>query len=83
MNHLAAISRIIFLEVDSERLIRRIHNFESRGIAKAKDQSFEELFQERRTLYKKYAEITVNGDDLDQEELALNIARMVRATPGA
>jgi len=30
----------------------RIYNFETRGIAKANIQSFEELFRERQVLYK-------------------------------
>jgi shikimate kinase len=73
MSHLKNISKIIFLEVSLEELKRRIHNFETRGIAKAKNQSFRELFAERQLLYQKYAEITIDGNKLDQEKLALQI----------
>ena len=73
MNHLGAISTIIFLEVDYETIKNRIRNFETRGIAKAKDQTFRELFEERRVLYEKYAEITVNCNELDQETVARRI----------
>ena len=73
MNHLCNISIIIFLEADYEVIEKRIHNFETRGIAKDKDQSFRELFEKRQILYKKYAEITVDCNDLDQEELARQI----------
>jgi shikimate kinase len=41
MDHLRTISKIIFLETDFEILKNRIHNFETRGIAKTKKQSFE------------------------------------------
>ncbi|MBN1850366.1 MAG: shikimate kinase [Deltaproteobacteria bacterium] len=82
MAHLKNISRIIFLKAEFEVIKNRIHNFESRGIAKAKEQSFEELFQERQVLYQRYAEITVHGDVLDQEEQALEIAKWYQGEGG-
>jgi len=78
MAHLAEISTVIFLDVNFEELERRIHNFESRGIAKAENQTFQELFDERRILYRKYAQITVDGNARDQEEMALHIAGIIR-----
>jgi shikimate kinase len=77
MAHLLRISTIIFLEISIEEVKNRIHNLDTRGIAKAKNQSFEELFRERQILYKKYAEITINCNVLDQEELAVQIAQLV------
>ena len=77
MSHLQAISHIVFLDVTFEELERRIHNFESRGIAKREDQTFQELFDERRALYRRYAEITIDGNVLDQEELAIAVADAV------
>jgi len=77
MSHLLGISKVIFLEVNFEEIKKRIHNFESRGIAKSKNQSFRELFTERQVLYKKYAEITVNCNESHQEELALQIVQLM------
>lgn len=77
MAHLRDISKIIFLEIDFEKVKRRIHNFKTRGIAKGKNQSFKDLFYERQTLYKKYADITVDCNTLDQEELAAKIVQSV------
>jgi shikimate kinase len=74
MAHLGEISHIVFLDVAFEELKRRIHNFESRGIAKRDDQTFQELFDERRILYLRYAEITIDGNERDQEELAMAVA---------
>jgi shikimate kinase len=78
MSHLLGISKLIFLDVNFEEIKKRIHNFETRGIAKSKNQSFRELFAERQILYKKYAEITVNCNESDQEELALQIAQLIK-----
>ena len=77
MSHLLGLSTVIFLEVNFEEIKRRIHNFETRGIAKAKNQSFRELFAERQLLYQKYAEITIDGNKLDQEKLALQIGNIL------
>ena len=73
MAHLKDISTIIFLKVGYDELVRRIHNFNSRGIAKAKDQSFQDLYNERQILYNKYAEVTIDCTHRDQEEIALEI----------
>ena len=70
MSHLQSISNIIFLEAGVEEIRRRIHNFETRGIAKAGGQTFQELFDERQVLYKKYAELIIDCNQRDQEEIA-------------
>jgi len=77
MTHLLGISKIIFLDVNYEEIKNRIHNFETRGIAKNKDQTFKELFRERQVLYKQYAEISIDCNELDQEELAIQIAQSI------
>jgi shikimate kinase len=80
MAHLQLISTIVFLDVAFEELERRIKNFDTRGIAKAKEQSFRQLFDERQTLYRRYAEIRVDGNRGRQEELAERIAAAFRQT---
>jgi shikimate kinase len=70
----------VFLDVSFEELERRIHNFESRGIAKRADQSFRQLFEERQRLYRRYAEIAIDGNLRDQEELAMDIAAAINKT---
>lgn len=74
MSHLRHISQVVFLEVDFETCRRRIHNFDTRGIAKAKGQTFADLFDERQTLYRRYADITVDCNTKNQEEIAEEIA---------
>ncbi len=76
MLHLRTSSKIVFLKVDYEEIKRRIRNFETRGIAKTDNQTFRELFEERQLLYKKYADITVTCNDMDQEEVALKTTQL-------
>ncbi|MFL0795906.1 MAG: shikimate kinase [Cellvibrionaceae bacterium] len=60
MAHLQTYGPVVFLDASLDELRRRIHNYEDRGIARRPDQTFEELFDERRALYLKYADITVD-----------------------
>jgi shikimate kinase len=77
MTHLQRISTIVFLEVSFAEIERRIRNFATRGIAKAKDQTFRELFDERQVLYKRYADLAVSCDGLDLEGAAAEIVRRI------
>ena len=78
MSHLKEISTILFLEVSFEELNRRISNFATRGIAKAENQTFEDLFQERQILYEKYADTIIRCDGFNQEELSGLITESVK-----
>jgi shikimate kinase len=78
MSHLLNISTVIFLEVSFEEIKRRIHNFKTRGIAKSETQTFRDLYEERQSIYKKYAEITIDCNRLDQEEIAMQIAESIQ-----
>ena len=79
MTHLQSISKIIFLKADFEVLEKRINNFATRGIAKAENQTFKELFKERQILYKKYADITINCNVLTQDLAAEKIIKILNA----
>lgn len=74
MRHLASMSTIVFLEVSFEEITRRIRNFETRGIAKGPDQTFQDLFVERQVLYRRHAQLTIPCHGMDQEAVALAIA---------
>ena len=73
MSHLKANGIVVFLDVDLDTLRARIHNYETRGIAKRPDQSFAELFEERFKLYTHYADITIPCVGLTQEAVSEQI----------
>ena len=68
MQHLKHFGPIIFLDTNLETLEQRIHNMESRGIARPAGQTFAEVYAERRPLYLQYADIVIdcNGKSLEQ-----------------
>lgn len=75
MRHLKLHGIVFFLNVDLASLTSRIHDFDTRGLAKDRNQSFADLFQERMTLYRKYADITINCGNLKLEEVSEIIIR--------
>lgn len=74
MEHLSVLSTIVHLDAGFETIKKRITNFETRGIAKDKDQTFEQLYEERQLLYRKYADLSVTTDRITQDEVAMEIA---------
>ena len=73
MEHLKSDGFIVFLDVDIATLESRIHNLESRGLARRRDQTLADLFEERHPLYTKYADITVVCAGLTHEEVCARI----------
>lgn len=73
MKHLKSNGTVVFLNADIAALRSRIHNFETRGLAKRPDQSIADLFAERSALYTRYADITIECSDIAQEEVCERI----------
>ncbi len=69
MVHLRQNGTVVFLQTTLDELKSRIHNYETRGLAKRPDQSFKDLFDERESLYRKYADITIEGSSLTQDQV--------------
>ena len=77
MDRLKTEGVVVFLDADSATLSARIGDFGTRGLAKRPDQTFEQLFQERLPLYRKYAELTINCVGLTHEQVAAEIMEAV------
>ncbi len=78
MHHLKLTGSIIYLKLDKRTLLKRLRNYETRGIARPPEQSFDSLFLERTMLYEQYADITVNcrfkrHDDIVSEIMKLAV----------
>ncbi len=77
MQHLKKEGLIAFLQTDMKTLRQRVHNYDTRGIARRPEQSMDDLFEEREVLYKKYAEITVDCIKYNQDEVAEELSRQI------
>ena len=78
MEYLKLNGIVVFLDVDLCTLESRVHDFDTRGLAKRADQSFSDLFKERLILYRKYADITVDCINLSHEEVCAQIIKRVK-----
>ncbi len=73
MERLASDGIVVFLDADIATLQTRVSDFATRGLAKRPGQSFAELFEERVTLYRSFAEITIECSRLTHEETCAEI----------
>ena len=73
MQHIKQLGPIIFLDVPLHELERRVHNADTRGIARAAHQSFSDVYEERRPLYLRYADIVIDCNGKNQEQLVEEI----------
>ena len=73
MNHLKENGGIVYLQLGVNELLNRINNFETRGMAKAREQSFDELYKERELFYDQYGQITIDCTNKNHEEVVEEI----------
>lgn len=73
MEHLKKNGIVVFIQTDLSELKKRVKNYESRGIARHPDQSFQDLFDERDKLYRKYADIITVSRQGNQDEMVEEI----------
>jgi shikimate kinase len=77
MTNLLKFGPAVFLNCSAQELRRRIHNYESRGIAKAPGQSFTDLFAERDALYRRYADIVVDCDGRSMQQVLDRVVQLL------
>ena len=67
MKHFKEIGTVIYLKVDYDRLVKRLGNIQQRGVVIRENQTFEQLYEERCSLYEKYADVTIEETAEDAE----------------
>ena len=75
MQHLQTLGRVIYLKLSLNDLKKRLGNLEGRGVIMKDGHTLEDLFEERRPLYEKYADLTadLSGRNLEESlQLVLN-----------
>ena len=82
MAHLKKSGVAVFLNVTLQTLSLRVSDFSTRGLAKGPDQSLDDLFAERFSLYKQYADVVVDCNALTHEEVCAAIMKKLEARGG-
>lgn len=68
MEHFKAIGTVVYLQVSFETINRRISNAKNRGVVLKEGQTLRDLYEERTTLFEKYADYIVSEEGLSLEE---------------
>lgn len=79
MAHLATLGTVVYLEISYESLLERLSDLHERGVV-MKDglsMSLRNLYDERKPLYERYADVVVNVDDLSITAAARKVAGSV------
>lgn len=73
MKHLGDNGIIVYIKLTLQTISDRLGNMKQRGVVLRKNQTLKMLYEERCPLYEKYAHITVDGENLNTEELMESI----------
>lgn len=63
MKHLKEISKVVYLKISYEEMVRRIGDVVDRGVAIPEGYTLRQLYDERAALYESYADIIVDETD--------------------
>ncbi len=77
MKHLRDISKVVYIELSEENIEDRLGDLNERGVVLEDGETLQELYDERIPLYKKYAHIIVNADDMVLREVVKNIEKVM------
>ncbi|MEG0476980.1 MAG: shikimate kinase [Raoultibacter sp.] len=76
MAHLTEIGTVVYLKISYKQLVQRLSDLQQRGVVMKEGigMSLQDLYDERRPLYEKFAEITIDVDDLSITAAARKVA---------
>ncbi len=68
IEHLKKNGKIVYLDVPLDEIKRRLNNISTRGIAAQKNDSIDDIYNERVVLYNKFADIIIktNGESVEK-----------------
>jgi shikimate kinase len=78
MEHLKKDGVVLYLKISFEEMIRRLSNITTRGIVLVAGQSLRDMYNQRVSLYEKYADITIDCSDGDFEHCIKNVMNELR-----
>ncbi len=78
MQHLKRNSVVVFLDIPFREVRRRIGDFSLRGISRHPEQALDDLFEERYSLYKRYADLTIESEGKNPEQVCDELELLLR-----
>lgn len=76
IDHLKKNGKIIYLDVPLSEIKKRLNNISTRGIVAQKNDTIDDIYNERVSLYNKYADITLELDGTSVEQAVEKIVKI-------
>lgn len=76
MAHLKSIGTVCYLKLSYQQLEKRLSDIKGRGVVLKEGQTLKDLYEERTTLYERYADIVIDEENLTVE---MTISKIVEA----
>jgi shikimate kinase len=77
MEHLRSLGTVVYLHLDYETMLKRIHNFTTRGIVVKNGETLPDMYNERLPLYEKYADIIIDCNNNTVEQTVMQIVSAI------
>jgi shikimate kinase len=77
MVHLKRLGQLVFIDIPLMELLDRVNDMDSRGLVIGPNETYQDLYLERQPLYRKYAEVIIDGGSLTVEAIAAKIEQSV------
>jgi shikimate kinase len=77
MEHLKQTGRVVYLELPLEILQQRLDDVAGRGVVIEPGQTLQSLYEKRKPLYEKYADVTIHTAGLNHEQVVGEILRQL------
>lgn len=78
MAHLRSISRVIYLDISYEELEKRVGDLKSRGVVLPEGYTLRDLYEERRKLYERYADLRIAEEGLSANQVVEQLCDIVK-----
>ena len=78
MQHFKTNGLVVHLDIELDRLKKRLGDLDARGVVIAPDLTIDALFAERRPLYAKYADLTVRTDGLTPDQVLRRLVEQLK-----
>ena len=77
MENLKENGTVVYLKLPVRELEKRLSNIHTRGVAMNKGETIADLYEKRRLLYEKYADVTIDCSGLTAEECVEKIISLI------
>lgn len=81
MDHLACLGRIVLLDIDIDTLTSRLEHLDERGVVRMPGQTIATIYNERKPLYRRYANVSVDTTISTPDEVVGGVMAMVADDP--